>query len=354
MIPTRRDLFPLLAGALSVPGTPAPARAEKRQPLPFLRGINLVGSNRYVAADTWPTPQGLDYWLGLGMNAFRITTMWEVHQKRLMGPLDEKTLAGLVRTVEHLTSRGAYAIVEFHNSTRYKTSGRDADPGSIVGESAVTIPMFADVWAKMAEVFRGNDKVVFEPTNEPHDQSTTVLVDTYNAVIAAIRSTGARNLILLDGNGYSTAASWVRPYDTSVPNGVAMLNIVDPADHFAFSPHQYLDDQGGKLETCVPGSGSRHLGEVTRWARANGRNLLLGEFGGGENATCHAEMARMIEFVEANRDVWFGWLYFGAFAGQRPYVEPDTFWHGIDPADFARPVDTGRTAVLKRFLKPAR
>ena len=61
----------------------------------------------------------------------------------------------------------------------------------------------------------------------------------------------------------------------------------------------------------------------------------------------------MIKYVEANSDVWFGWTYFAAYAGQRSYNVPDDFFLGIDPVDYSRPVDTARTRVLRRFLSGA-
>lgn len=317
----------------------------------FLRGINLVGSNRFIGARTWPTKQGLDYWLDLGMNCFRLNLMWENLQPALLGDLDERSIKGLTSTIEHLTARGAYPIVEMHGFGRLKTTRKDADPGAIIGESAVTAEMFADLWARLAGLYKDNDRVIFEPINEPHDQNTDVLVSTYNTVIAAVRARGARNLILLDGNTWSGANSWLKPWDGSIPNATAMLRISDAAGNYAFTPHEYLDGHGGTLETCIRGSTERGLPAVTEWARQHGFRLLLGEFGGGDNPICHEEIAEMITFVERNDDVWFGWTYFGAYAGQRSYNVPDNFFHGIDPIDYKKPSDDARTQILRRFIK---
>jgi endoglucanase len=237
-----------------------------------------------------------------------------------------------------------------HGFGRLKTTRKDADPGTIIGESAVTAEMFADLWARLARLYKDSERVIFELMNEPHDQNTDILLSTYNTVISAIRAQGARNLVLLDGNTWSGASSWVKPWDGSVSNAAAMLRIVDPADNYAFTPHEYLDGHGGTLETCLPGATERGLPAVTEWARQHGFRLLLGEFGGGDNPVCHEEIAKMIAFVERNDDVWFGWTYFGAYAGQRSYNIPDNFFHGIDPPDYGAPVDSNRTRVLRRFL----
>lgn len=316
----------------------------------FLQGINLAGGNRFIGAETWPTKEGLDYWLGLGMNCFRLILMWENLQPKLLGPLNERNVAGLTSTIDYLTARDAYPIIDIHNSTRYKTSGVDADPGAVVGESRVTAEMLADLWVRLARLHKGNERVIFELTNEPHDQNTSVLAGTYNTVIAEIRTEGARNLILLDGNTYSGASSWVRPYDHAIPNGTAMLRIKDQGGNYAFTPHEYTDRHGGTLQTCFPGDGTRGLGLVTAWARKHGQRLLLGEFGGGDNPVCLEEMTKMIEYVRANADVWFGWTYFAAYAGQRSYNVPDDFFLGIDPPDYSHPVDTSRARMLRKLL----
>ena len=58
----------------------------------------------------------------------------------------------------------------------------------------------------------------------------------------------ARNLILVPGNAWSGGHSWNENW-YGTPNAVAMLNVVDPLDNYAYEIHQYLDPStGGSAE----------------------------------------------------------------------------------------------------------
>lgn len=301
--------------------------------MPFLRGIALAGGNRSVTASpvTVPTDQGLDYCLRRGFNAFRLITLWEVLQppvNGVPGPFDTRNIARIQGTIDHLTRRGAWVIIDPHNSMRYKSRGVDSDPGAIAGQSHITNAHFAAFWSFMATVFRGNPRVIYEvSTNEPHHVPDTALfAATVQAGIDAIRATGATSPILVDGLNYSGAGAWHRD-----GNAQAMLALTDPADALYFAPHVYMDQAGGTVQTCVAGEGSAQLAIVTQWARNHGRRLILGEFGGGDTPGCHAAIRETLDFVEGNRDVWHGWIAFTIYAGQPAYNNPDTLWLAMDP-----------------------
>lgn len=315
----------------------------------FMRGVNLAGNNRYIGATTWATHDGLLYLQNKGFNAYRINTTWENMQPQLMGPLSTTNTTGLIANVQQITSANGYAIIDFHNQMRRKNL--DADPGLVVGESTVTAAMLADGWAKVATLFKDNPQVIFNISNEPHDQSSTTLAASYTTVIAAIRNVGAKNLIVLDGNNYSDPGSWV-----SSGNGSAMASVVDSADNLVFAPHMYFDLAGGTKTTCVPGVAINpvNLGAVTAWARTNKKRLFLGEFGGAANSTCLREIEDAATFVEANSDVWIGWSNFAAYGGQAPYLTPDTFFYALDSVasgvNIPAGIDDVRTKLLVRFL----
>ena len=58
-------------------------------------------------------------------------------------------------------------------------------------------------------------------------------LEAANIAIAEIRQTGAKNLILVPGNGWSSARDWAGGgYGT--PNSEVMLKVEDPADNFAY------------------------------------------------------------------------------------------------------------------------
>lgn len=332
-------------------GTAAPALA-----MPFFRGISLAGNNRFVGATTWPTTVGMDWGLSRKFNLFRVMTMWNNFQSPTAslpaGPLNATNVAGLTATINYLTARNAWVIIDMHDSLRYKTTGTDGDAGSIIGQSTVTNAMFASFWSQVANLYKSNPRVIFELTNEPHDLDTTLMLGTYQAAINAIRATGANNPILLDGNSFSAALNWLSGTPT---NGSSLITLTDPANNLILSPHQYVDRNGGTTTTCFLNEAPIDMVSATTWAAANNVKLLLGEFGGGNNSTCYSALKEQIDFTESRRDVWSGWVTFAAYAGQYSYVTPDTFFLGMDP-DIYSPLavdDLRVTNSMAPFLNDA-
>jgi endoglucanase len=247
----------------------------------------------------------LDYFLGKGMTTFRLPFRWERLQPALGAPFDAAELGRLTTTVAHLTAKGATVVLDPHNYARYGTS--------LIGSPAVPNTSYADFWSRLAATFGSNTRVVFGLMNEPHDMPTEQWASAANAAIAAIRKTGAAQLILVPGNGWDGAGGWSQSwYGTA--NATAMLTIQDPANNFAFEVHQYLDaDSAGVSPTCTSATvGSASMQGFTSWLRANGKKGFLGEFGAASNATCLAALDDLLNHVEANRDVYLGWTYWAA------------------------------------------
>lgn len=345
-----------LRAVLAVLSLSAPCAHAQTAPA-LGNGISLVGNAGYYAKDPtkWATQAGMNYYLGKGMKSFRQVFAWEWTQPTLNGPLDAPTMAGLDGVVSYLAGRGATVILDMHNFGRRDTNWGAGSPNNVVigaVGSAVTAAHLADAWVKIAQRYATNPKVVLEIMNEPHDQDSTALVATYNQVIAAIRAAGVTNTIMIDGNDWTNAGRWTTGSD---PNAVEMLLIDDPLNNVVFDVHQYFDAwSAGQAQTCNAGAG-RSLTAVTAWARANKKRLYLGEFGGGKNAQCYAEIRKALDTIAAAPDVWTGWSWWGSYAGQKPYNTPDSFWYTIDPAggdvqDFASAIEDPRMTVLRGYL----
>jgi endoglucanase len=177
----------------------------------------------------------------------------------------------------------------------------------------VPVGAFQDFWSKLAAHYKTNPRVIFGLVNEPNTMTTELWRDDANAAIAAIRATGASNLILVPGNAWTGASTW---YDNwyGTPNAAAMLAIVDSGNNFAFEVHQYLDsDSSGTSSTCVSATiGSQRLQAFTGWLRQNGKRGFLGEFAGAQNTTCFSALDDMLTYLDNNLDVWMGWTYWAA------------------------------------------
>jgi endoglucanase len=281
-----------------------------------LVGVNLAGAEFgqgnlpgvYDMDYAYPSAADVEAFAERGMNLVRLPFRWERLQRALGQELDAVELGRLTEVVNVATSRGLSLILDPHNYARYTRAGVEG----VVGD-AVEVAAFADFWRRLAEVFGANPSVIFGLVNEPHTMLTETWLGAANAAIAAIRATGASNLVLVPGNQWTGAHSWAATY-YGTPNSVAMLGVVDPGNNFAFELHQYLDaDSSGTTGTCVSETiGVERMSLVTSWLRDNGYRGLLAEFGGAPNDTCLRGVDQMLTYVEDNADVWLGWAAWAA------------------------------------------
>lgn len=288
-------------------------------------GVNLSGAEfgtklpgLFGVDYTYPTNSEVDYFIGKGMNTFRIPFRWERLQRTLDGPLDATELTRLTRIVDYATSRGAQVVLDPHNFARYH--GRADDPTQGLIGTEVPDSAFANFWSQLATTFSDNRRVIFNLINEPHTMPTEQWVNAANTAIDAIRATGATNLALVPGNAWTGAWTWSDNW-YGTPNAVAMLQFRDPLENFAFDVHQYLDADGSGTSPEV-GSVTRpteRLSGFTAWLRENNQRAFLGEWavarqmvGTQANQIGDEAMQNLLQHLEANADVWLGWAWWSA------------------------------------------
>lgn len=307
-----------------------------------MQGVNLSGAEfrgcaktaRYGFEYIYPKNEIFDIFLGHGMNGFRLPFCWERLQPTALQELDAAEIGRIDAAVNYATARGAYIILDPHNYGAYW--------GKPFG-SGTTNEMFADLWRRLAVRYAQNDHVVFGLMNEPHGFSSETWLSAANAAIASIRSAGAKNLILVPGTAWTGAHSWASVhYGTA--NGVSMLNIVDPANHYAYEVHQYFDkDSSGTKPECIDENiGVKRIAEFTAWAKANNKQAVMGEFGVARSSVCYRAMYNMLAEMQKNPDVWIGWTYWNTGAWVQNYM----FGLPLYP----KPEETSQLDVLKMFL----
>lgn len=316
-------------------------------------GVNLSGAEfgesrlpgSYDSDYTYPTPAEIDYYVEKGMNVVRIPFRWERLQRSLYGALDGGEFSRLAYIVACATSRGIDVILDPHNYARYY--------GNPIGSAAVPNAAFADFWSRLALQYKGNPRVIFGLMNEPHDLPTEQWLAAANAAIAAIRAAGSTHLILVPGNGWTGAHSWSDSW-YGTPNASVMRGVVDPAHHFAFEAHQYLDGDSSGTSSQIASStiGSQRLANFTGWLRANGYQGFLGEFavagttiGGGIGDEV---LDDMLGYIADNADVWLGWTWWagGPWWGEYMFT--------LEPQFLGEPNETDRPqlAELQPHLLP--
>ncbi len=275
-------------------------------------GVNLAGAEfgdnslpgTYNVDYTYPTNAEVDYFMGKGMNIFRLPFRWERLQHQQLDKFDADEVARINDFVSYATNKGAMVLLDPHNYARYY--------GSVIGQD-VHVSAFADFWSKLASLYKSNSRVIFGLMNEPRDMPTEIWRDDANTAIQAIRNTGATNLIFVPGNAWTGAHSWNESW-YGTPNATVMLSITDPGNNYVFEVHQYMDNGfSGTTEQCISETiGAEKLVDFTAWLRHNGKRGFLGEFSGGRNDTCYRALDNMLSYIDSNADVWLGWTYWAA------------------------------------------
>ena len=163
-----------------------------------------------------------------------------------------------------------------------------------------------------------------------------------NAALAAIRATGATNLVTVPGNAWTGAHSWSQNW-YGTPNATVMKGIVDPGQQHdlrgAPVPRRRL--VGHLCELRQHDDRRRATAGLHDWLRSNGHRALLGEVAGGDNATCNAALTQMLGHLESNADVWSGWTWWAAGPWWSSYM------YSIEPSGTA---DKPQMSTLAPFL----
>jgi aryl-phospho-beta-D-glucosidase BglC (GH1 family) len=275
-------------------------------------GINLWGADWVDNGERLlPTTSQIDYFAAKGFTNVRLTFTWETIQSALNGPLDADFLSQMHDVVKYAASQGVDVILDVHSYGKYNDQ--------LIGSQDVPVSAFADLWGKIASEFATDTNVRFGLMNEPQLNSTSDWLVAVNSAIAAIRSTGADQQVLVAGNGYTGTAGWYEGDNGKIL--AAPGAIVDPAQNYAFEHHLYLDDTSGQHDWVVSETiGVERLTAMTEWARANGLTFYLGEFGVADNPTALAALDKMMAYLQANDDVWKSASYWVAGGENTDYM----------------------------------
>ncbi|KAJ4251460.1 Endoglucanase gh5-1 [Fusarium torreyae] len=244
----------------------------------------------------FPDPSAVDTLISQGYNTFRVQFRMErTNPSSMTGAFDQAYLKNLTSIVSHITSKGAYAVLDPHNYGRYFNN--------IITNTAD----FQTYWKNLAAQFKSNDHVIFDTNNEYHTMDQTLVLNLNQAAINGIRAAGATQYIFVEGNQWSGAWSWTTVNDN-------MKALTDPLNKIVYEMHQYLDsDSSGTSENCVSTTiGVERVKAATEWLRSNKKIGIIGEFAGGANDNCKTAVKNLLDYLKANTDVWKGALWWSA------------------------------------------
>lgn len=175
----------------------------------------------------------------------------------LMNPAGEKEKVKTI--VNAAIGQGIYVIIDWHDHHATEHTQQSVD-----------------FFREMAELYGNNPHVIFEIFNEPLDISWAQVKSYAETVIRAIRSTGARNLVIVG------TPLWSQRVDLAANDPILDANV-------AYALHFYA------------GTHRQDLRNVASYALSKGIALFVTEFG-----VCEATGDGNIDFAESNR--WFAFM----------------------------------------------
>ncbi|KAH9212535.1 glycoside hydrolase family 5 protein [Leptodontidium sp. 2 PMI_412] len=317
-----------------LPGSSPPAPSASAIGKVQYAGVNIAGfdfgcltDGSQNTANVYPPLSSLGGPDGIGqmthfikddnMNIFRLPVGWQfLVANNLGGTLDPTNLAKYDQLVQGCLATGASCIIDIHNYARWN--------GGIIGQGGPTDAQFASLWTQLAVKYKGNSKIIFGLMNEPHDVDINRWATTVQVVVTAIRNAGATSqTLLLPGNEWTSAGSFV-----SNGSGAALMKVTNPdggTTGLIFDVHKYLDsDNSGTHSECVTDNVSGAFQPLATWLRANKRQAMLTETGGGNVASCTQYMCKQVAFLNANSDVYLAYVGWGAGSFDSTYILTET------------------------------
>ncbi|TGO60588.1 hypothetical protein BCON_0034g00240 [Botryotinia convoluta] len=253
-----------------------------------------------------------------GHNIFRLPVGWQyLVNNNLGGTLDSSNLATYDQLVQGCLATGATCVIDIHNYARWN--------GGIIGQGGPTDAQFASLWSQLATKYKSNTKVVFGLMNEPHDlNSITTWAASVQAAVTAIRQAGATStMLLLPGSDYASAGAFIT--DGSAAALSKVTNLDGTTTNLIFDVHKYLDsDNSGTHAECVTNNIDTAFAPLATWLRANGRQAILSETGGGNTASCQTYLCQQVAYLNANSDVYLGYIGWSAGSFDSTYILTET------------------------------
>jgi cellulase (glycosyl hydrolase family 5) len=195
----------------------------------------------YGTAYRYDPPQTFRALARRGIVLVRLPFRWERVQPQLGGELDPAEVARIRQAVATAHAAGLVAILDLHNYGEYRTPGGAARLGAEIDEAT-----FADTWRRLALAFTTTPGLLgYDLMNEPARVQPTGSTaertwETFSqAAVAAIRSTGDRHVVFIEGYPWSAAADWSRHHPRPW--------ISDPLGKIRYEAHAYWDaDRSGR------------------------------------------------------------------------------------------------------------
>lgn len=301
-----RKVLGLGALAAALLALPAAAReiSPEAQVAAMKRGVNIIGYD-----PLWKDPAKARFQLDRhfktikagGFDTVRVNLHAFAHMDAA-GKLDPQWLATLDKVVKEALAAKLTVILDEH------------DFNACQDDLAACKPKLTGFWTQIAQRYKAApDQVVFELLNEPNRAMDPVWNAWIPDLLAAIRPTNpTRNVI-------------VGPTNWNSLHRLAELQLPKADRHLIVTFHYYdpfpFTHQGASWASPVPpvgvswGTADEHaridkdFDTVVAWAKAEGRPVLLGEFGAYDKGPIDSRIAYTQAVARSAEAHGFAWAY---------------------------------------------
>ena len=175
-------------------------------------------------------------------------------------------------------------------------------------------------------------------TCQPHDMSTQLVVQNNQAAVDAIRASGAKQLIIAPGNGWTGGHSWNQSTCASCePNTNWIQKLTDSGNNLAIDIHEYLDTDFSGGHSTWAQDGPSNLAGVTAWLKQYNLKAMITEFGGANNTQCATYLKNMINYMADNPEYigWTAWAAGPFWGTYSPCCTDSSQWGSLEPGSTA-------------------
>jgi endoglucanase len=314
-----------------------------RKPVNIRSGVNLGVALKGLNGSAWGIElesYDFDMLKSAGFRYIRVPVCFlpYLSEKGDTYRLDEDCLERLDAVLNGILDRGMIAILDFHYLLPEEQYSFDSRAASQRNERE-----FLAVWDIVARRYAGYPgELYFELANEPREPILPEDWNTYvRKALAIIRSSGGHN----DTRGVVVGVNVLighvtRSWDNT--SGIRYLQVPDPQDdpNIMVTFHYYdplpFTYQGQTYNETLKRYSGYWLGNrwdnterqkaliwkdfdvISRWARENGRQVILGEFG----VSVHADIESQINWTRFVREeaesrgmIWLFWQFFYEYGG---------------------------------------
>jgi aryl-phospho-beta-D-glucosidase BglC (GH1 family) len=212
-------------------------------------GFSNANPGDYGTAWHLDGAQSLQFLAAQGIRLVRLPIRWERLQPQLNGPLDQQAVAEVARYLTDANNAGLSVVLDLHNFGQYD-AGSVQSPTAVttlhLGSSELPAAGLANVWSSLVKAFGTYPAIAgWDIINEPvalpatDGSSPKTWELASQAVVSAIRKTGDRHDVWIEGYNYSATGSFA----SLTPRAW----IKDPADAVIYEAHTYFDqDRSGQ------------------------------------------------------------------------------------------------------------